>query len=1376
MIKRLYFILYATLLPLTYIYPFFDNNITLLTTQNGLSDNSVSCIYKDPDNFMWFGTDNGLNRYDGKNIRSFNFNTSEMAISEIKGVSDPYLAVISDEQLYYFDRKRECFVPVYHASDHSPVHILHLLPDISPNFWGLSNNRLILYQYHEIKNQTNEVIEIQLSILKEKFFFKDNKQESFSGFCYIDVLNKLGLITNRGQLLLINPQSFEQSDPITLANNFSSLIINSIYSDKYSIWLSTTQYGIFRYHFSTKKIEHITYEDPPKEIQLSHTDAFQVTQISEKQYIAVTWSGYTIFTCDEQTHEISRTYVYKTFPPAYQNVETRMLCVYFDRYGKLWIGTNGGGVIHIGLQALYQQYYQEKHNEICGIIIDNEQYIWLATYHKGIMKSKTPFEKYHIPDFNSIGPKAVRSKHTVLCISKEPSGKLWFGNYDGTLTSYQPETKQFMVHTISDGKRELKSPIWALYPDTSQHIWIGTEKGLYRYNTQSGSSRRLPIEKFMNNENIKDLLIRNIVSTKDGDIWLGTSNAGICRLKMTSEQEISSVRFGYESEAGINQCSTRSLITSTDGTLYAGYTNGFATLSPIHDSIQNYYTTQNGLCSNFIGAIVEDSKNRIWLGSNSGISRYSRHQHLFYNYYIVGSNRSALSHNGILFWGNNRSLTYYNPDDLCSYVSEDKVKIIRLEINNKTVSINESIHEQTILKEGISYIDSLVLANNNRDFALTFNNLSYSQDQQKYNYRLLPYQKDWIISDENAKAVYTNLPHGDYLFEVKSIFPDGHSGQVTNLKIKILPHWSQTFLFRLAITICFLGVLGYVFILIRKRQKRIEHEMQMKHELYNLNLEREKEYQIRTERENFFTTVAHELRTPLMLIISPLQELLQQLRPSDTLYNRLSIMYKNGASLSTLVDHLLYVQKINAGMIKLQLSKTDITSLTRDLTESFRPTSEIKGFRFDVKLPDTPLYLWIDAPKIIMAIRNLLSNAFKYTPTGGSIIINVSSIKYDYKEFVEIEISDTGIGIPIELQNKIFDSFITGNTDPSFSTKIGIGLYIVKNTINLHHGEVKLHSIPAKGSTFTLSIPKGTEHFAEDSYEYISEPQIEKNPAIISTEAFAGVSSSPENTENKTSKKKNILIIEDNEEVRHYIQSLFIRKYTVYQAENGEEGIRMASELIPDLIISDVMMPVKDGMTCCHEIRNLQKTAHIPILMLTAKAEDSDIIHGYHNGVDEYLLKPFNPAILVAKAENLILQRERLKRIYTKALMIKENASEENKENPLLQQVLNVIELNLSDPNFNVKALAKQMNMSQPTLYRHMKSVSELAVIDIIRSVRISKAASLLMENRFSIQEITEMVGYSDTRTLRKHFTEQLGISPSKYIDKKENEKRATLS
>ena len=294
-----------------------------------------------------------------------------------------------------------------------------------------------------------------------------------------------------------------------------------------------------------------------------------------------------------------------------------------------------------------------------------------------------------------------------------------------------------------------------------------------------------------------------------------------------------------------------SLLASSDGNLYVGYIDGFAILSPHQDSIQEFYTTNDGLCSNFIGCITEDDKGHIWLGSNSGISRYSRHQHLFYNYYIAGSNRSAVFYDKTLFFGNNQSLTFFNPDDVSTSPVNDRVLITGLEVNNRPVEIGAAINKQVILDKGISYTGRIVLNNDNRDFSLTFNNLSYSNEQQKYNYQLFPYQENWLISNNGEKASYTNLPVGDYVFEVKNIYPDGQSGPLNSLKITILPHWTDTLAFRLFIFLLLLAVAAYCVRLVRIRQKRLEREMQMKHELLTVSMEREKERHIRKDRQNY---------------------------------------------------------------------------------------------------------------------------------------------------------------------------------------------------------------------------------------------------------------------------------------------------------------------------------------------------------------------------------------------------------------------------------------------------------------------------------------------------------------------------------------------
>lgn len=1358
-LNLLLLILFACACPIVPVCAFFDKDVRLLTMQDGLADNTILSIYKDRDGFMWFGTNNGLSRYDGRTIKNFTPSYSYVHVTEIVELSDLYLGVIAGNALYCFDRTTESFIPIVYAADSSQMRIPHLLPVDDKSFWAFSSHKLSLYVCEEVKDEQGDVTLIKLRC-KEEYTQLIDTSEEFYAMCYGSDHQTLCLITGEGSLILFHPGSPQQSQKIQLWKD-EVWSVTSVLYDKGVIWVSTVGRGLLRYQVASGDIDRITYRENGGENQLSHTDVFQVIPLNNNRYLAVTWSGYTLLMPDQGHPERVTTEVYNnTASQLHRSLETRMISAYYDPDGVVWIGTNGGGVMYSDLRSqFYNQFHQERHNEICGILTDSKKNVWMATFHQGIMRSSQSFDPVRRMNFTTVGPPEIRERHTVLCATKDARGTLWFGNKDGTLTSYDDRTEQFRLHTLQDGIHINTLSVWALYVDAKQRLWVGTSSGVWMLKPESGYCKRIPVGKYI--ENCPQFFVRAIVGSKDGSIWLGTTLLGVCRM-MVDDNEGISIKTGYEEKAHIAQKSVRSLLASLDGNVYIGYMDGFGILSPDMDAIREFYTTRNGLCSNFIGCLVEDSQGHIWLGSNSGVSRYSRHQHLFYNYYISGSNRSALFAGETLFFGNNKTLTYFNPNDVDVPLNSDKVFITGLEVDSRPVEIGEEINGQALLSEGISYTHSVTLNNANRDFALIFNNLSYSEEQRKYNYRLLPYQEHWQVSDEGEKASYTNLPEGDYTFEVKSIYPDGSSGEMTSFHIRILPHWSRTLAFRLVVFLAFVGLVGYLFRLVRLRQKRLEQEMKMKHELLTLNLEREKERQIRMERENFFTSAAHELRTPLTLILSPLQELLQYIKASDPLYSKLYTMYKNGTSLHTLVDQLLYVQKIEAGMVKLRLSEADIVGLVKEVAESFCQMAGVKGFTFNVQLPDDPVYLWIDAEKITSSVSNLLSNAFKYTSPNGEVLLSLTRMEQDGKGFCRITVSDTGTGIPDELQKRIFDSFITGDNSPAFSTKVGIGLRIVKNTMDLHHGQVILDSEPGKGSTFVLLIPEGKSHFIGDLYEVVDYHKHEMEPQ------FQPLSVQKNTEEEAPATKKTLLIIEDNVDVRQYIRSLFVAKYTILEATDGEEGIQVATKEIPDLIISDVMMPVKDGFACCREIRERQETAHIPILMLTAKAEDADVLQGSRSGADDYMMKPFNPEVLKAKVENLILQRERLKRIYTKALMLKRESVEDGEaDDEFIQKLIHVVEKNLSDENFNVKMLAEQLHMSQPTLYRKVKQRSELSVVDMIRSVRVSKAASLILENRYSIQEISEMVGFSDARTLRKHFTEQFGVPPSKYMESK---------
>ena len=393
-----------------------------------------------------------------------------------------------------------------------------------------------------------------------------------------------------------------------------------------------------------------------------------------------------------------------------------------------------------------------------------------------------------------------------------------------------------------------------------------------------------------------------------------------------------------------------------------------------------------------------------------------------------------------------------------------------------------------------------------------------------------------------------------------------------------------------------------------------------------------------------------------------------------------------------------------------------------------------------------------------------MSNAFKYTSAGGKISLTVFYNEQDGDGYCCVQVRDTGVGIALEHQSRIFSSFATGDQFPKYSTAVGIGLYIVRSTLELHHGFVKLASKVGEGSSFTLFIPEGKSHFADDNYK-ILESSENAEVDLLSEQA-------PTMSSIKNLNEWSLLIVEDNMEVRNYIVSLFSDKYRIYEACNGEEGIQMAGQLLPDLVITDVMMPIKDGFEFSKKLKSDSPTFHIPIIMLTAKAEDVDIIKATQLGIDDYLTKPFNAGVLKAKVENLLLQRQLLKNFYSKSLNLKfsDSAPEVGGEEAFMQKVINIIEANLTNDVFSAKMLAGLLNVSQPTLYRKIKDICQLSIIEVIRNVRISKAASLLLLKKYSVQEVCEMVGYNDYDTFRKHFVAKFKVSPSRYDNSAEHQ------
>lgn len=1344
-----------------------EKDFQVLNMNDGIADNDIHSIEKDAEGFIWFGTSSGLSRYDGQDFKTFRITEAlHRTVGKVVSLNKDYLLVRSERTLFLFDKQWERFLSLWDVERNRIVDFTRFVATSDGHCWGVAGNTL-----SEMDLSTASFREDTAFVHLQSTVKVESEQELMM-LCLGEDAKSLYGIGRKGTVYRYDRGQKRLETLCVRPMQRDVLVTSALQGDNF-LWITTLGDGLYAYDLTTRVMHHWRYNPANRNEQLSHNDVFQLLPLGDSRYMALTWNGYTLLTLTPE-RELKMRAFHSFENSGNQYIETRMVTGYYDPEGLLWIGTEGGGVLFSDLRQLfYQQYAQAHSNELCGIQMDKEGYLWLATFHKGLLRSTRPFDAAVPVDFRSVEP-GVAVVRTVLCSAADVRGGLWFGSQGGKVLRYGEDGSWQVVEIVPE---KGKSPeVWSLLPLSENEAWAGTSSGLYRVNLRKGTSVKV---EWKNSQISNRVHVRALARSDAHTLWLGTAR-GLLRLTMEGNRVMRS-HTGYEKEAGmpVTDVEVRALLWGSDRKLWVGYAgNGLGVCSPEADRIVCRYTTEEGLCSNFVTALAEDGDHSLWVGSNSGISRLSRHLQSFYNFYISGSNRSVFFGKDFLFWGNHSTLTYFRPSRLRFHYPIEKGRVVftDLEVNHTSVQIGEHVNGQVILSRSLLYTKGIHLNHANRNFSLSFSNLLYLHKLQKYLYRLYPYQEEWIMADEGDKISYDRLPAGEYTFQVKTVFQDQSEGEVSSLDIVVDPHWSETWWFRLLATLGLMGILLVYIHRVRLKEKRVQYELRLEHELFTVNMERNKEIELRKEREDFFTMAAHELRTPLTLILAPLRELLHKTPTSHPFYAKLSMMFKYAEGLHTLTDRLLYIQKAEAGMVKLRLSQVDVEALLVDVAQGFQSLAAERKIDYAWELAPDCVPVWADREKLSSVVQNLISNAFKYTPEGGKIRLKVERKEIDGEYFCCLSVSDTGKGIDSVLLQHIFDPFVTGKEAPAVSTHVGIGLKIVKHIVEMHHGRVTVDSEPGKGSLFCVYLPEGKSHFSEDdctweeSSEAVVAPEVSSVvPEMIFPATSEHVAEAKE--EKLSAARQTVLVIEDNTDMRHYLCELLRKQYRVLEAENGEEGLKTAVEQVPDLVLSDVMMPVMDGFTCCAELRKRKETAHIPVLMLTAKAEDRDSVEASRRGADDYLRKPFNPEVLLAKIACLLDMRRRLKQIYTRTLLHASSAASASTEKPesteseFMQKVWACIEANVSNPDFNVKVLSGELHMSLATLYRKLKQHTDLSAVELIRHIRMTKAALLLMETSLSVTEVAERVGFNDLPTFRKHFTDMFGVSPSKYAE-----------
>ena len=798
---------------------------------------------------------------------------------------------------------------------------------------------------------------------------------------------------------------------------------------------------------------------------------------------------------------------------------------------------------------------------------------------------------------------------------------------------------------------------------------------------------------------------------------------------------------------------------TSSGYLWIGTRNGLFALKE-SDKQFLQYTTENGLPSNVIYGILEDAYGRLWISTNQGLSCLNPESGKFRNFTIMdglqGNQFNAGAYcrkdNGYMLFGGVNGITSFRPETLIDNPYAPKPVINKLFVHNKEVLPDD---ETGILKESITYVNRITLSSSQNSFAISFVVSNYIAGKHNtFTYKLEGYDNVWYKQNDISLVSYSNLPAGDYTFCIKAANNDGKwNEEPAILHIHILPVWYSTWwalsLFALSFALLVFGIVRFFWL-----RKSMQAEIRME------RLDKEKREEISQMKIRFYVNISHELRTPLTLIVAPLQELLDRIS-GHWEHERLLYVQRNTNRLLHLVNQLMDFRRAELGIFELRAVYSNAYKRILNCFMNYESLSKRKDidYNFYTELQDKNVLF--DENYLDLIANNLLSNAFKYTEVGESITVKL----YIEGDNLVLQVIDTGIGIPLEKQEKIFERFYQVENGREGS---GIGLSLVQRLVELHHGRIILQSEVGKGSTFTIYLPQDESVYTQE--ELLGGSGNEGEQRVYSTNAndiYIGDDEKlgeEDSTDEVNGKRGTILVVEDNRELRRYLVNGLSALFDMLETENGQKALDILKDKDVDLIITDVMMPIMDGVRLCKLVKQNLRTCHIPVYMLSAKVDIKYQLEGLQVGADDYIAKPFSMEVLRTKILNMLRTRYRIFERYSNMTEIKpEKLTNNTMDEELLRKAIAVVEKNMDNVEFSTEQFAREMNMSRSNLHLKLKAITGKSAIDFIHKIRFNRACQLLKEGKYTVSEISFMVGYNTPSYFAARFKKYIGCLPTEY-------------
>jgi signal transduction histidine kinase/ligand-binding sensor domain-containing protein/CheY-like chemotaxis protein len=1302
--------------------------VRYLGIDQGLSNNAVTCIYKDHNGFMWFGTYDGLNRYDGYSFRVFR-NT----IGDSTSLLDNHIFCISSDNenkvwagggkgvSVYEPNRSAFFTPRFRKAGSSAIvpmndAVLSITNTPGAMFVGTSHTGLIVFTGSRemgkqivLPGETAASYNVQAmeydSIRHVVWFFVSDrglyKYEIGNGSvapvasglkqCYAIFTRSNGdlFIASDSGVATVSQNSFKRFDPVP------QMITRDIAEDaKGVLWIATDGNGLWHLAPGANKAQPLSLAG----------EAINSNSIYD---------------------------------------------IFFDVEGREWIGTLRGGVNILeknGCPFTTISYHKGRKEDVNDFILsfceDDRSNLWIGTDGAGLRywdKQKNSFTKY----VHSADPGSV-SSNFITCIARDFKNDIWVSSWYGGINKLNRSNNTFKHYFCYNPfqKTEQKN-FWLIYEDSKQRLWAPASNSgpLFLYN-------RLADQFELFDTSVFDLQV--LTEDRSGNLWGGNYGSLI---KIDPEKKKHKTFFiGY---------AVRSILEDKQHNFWVGTEGGGLLLFDREKGTFRRITTKDGLPNNAILRILEDDKGNLWLSTFHGLCRYNPGLKTFRNFTQADGlqsnqfsyNAAIIAKNGEFLFGGIKGFNSFYPDSVYDKRNVPRLFLTGIKIDNSPVE-TDTAYVTACNKDIITGITVPF----DKALSFDFTALQYSNaGNLKYAYYLKGWDKNWSIANNIKTANYSHLREGAYTFYVRVMNPDGvWNEEVQLLAVTVLPPWYRTW-WAYSLYAAFAIGIVCAFLYYYRRQDRLRYEIKL------ALLEKQKEKELAERKMSFFTDISHEFRTPLTLIVSPLKELMAETGPGH-IQKKLSTVHRNARRLLSLVDQLLLFRKVESIEQQLHLSRFDINEVCNEVFLSFAQRAASHHISFNFDRPSDEIFYCGDKEKIEIILFNLLSNALKYTPANGEVQLSLT----DEGGQIRIVVKDTGCGIAENISSRLFDAFYqANNTGKSSQTGFGIGLHVSRKLAVAHAGSLSYESTEGVGSTFTLVLPNNKLA----SMEHGSEEGSSHRASIIHELVEESREEQDKTTENKSkvidkiiSGLPTMVIVDDDWELRSYLKEIFIDQFNIYEASDGVAALDLINRESPDIVVSDVVMAKMDGIELCRKVKENARQAHIPIILLTGSSSEKTKLIGLECGAEDYVGKPFSKELIVARVQNILRSRNRLQQYFFNTITLQPTSSIEADHKDFLERCIEIVDQYMDNPDFNVQLFCQEIGMSQPTLYKRIKAISGLTVNVFIRYLRLRKAAELLINTSNTIVEVTYATGFNDLRYFREQFAKLFGMTPSEYI------------